>query len=193
MSFIGIEFTDDSGGGIALVSKQWLTPRKQEVFWPPYKFQSQYDKAIKKGVVPEEDGSWKIFKIKRCFFETDDYSKAQSKIKQAQITSDCQSDVDEALPLKRTIHKPKKLIYSSSDDEDEALSEKHKLPPPPKIVRLNDKANDDEASLSSSQTSKSIQRSATSDTRSSFNGDPQTPYSPSHSTNIFRSSSNKQS
>src|SRR5580765_7124099 len=82
----------------------------------------------------------------------DDYSKAQSKIKQAQITSDCQSDVDEVLPSKRTIHKPRRLIYSSSDNEDdEALSEKHKLPLPPEIVRLNDKANNDEASPSSSR------------------------------------------
>ncbi|KMQ91808.1 hypothetical protein RF55_8283 [Lasius niger] len=141
MSFTGIEFTDDSGGGIALVSSQWLTPRKQEVFWPPYKFQFQYDKAIKKGVVPEQDGSWKIYKIKRCFFETDDYSKAQSKIKQAQVTFDCQSEIDDVLPSKRIIHKPRRLAYSSSDDEDEALSGKHFLPPS-KIVRLNDKANE---------------------------------------------------
>lgn len=70
MSFTGIEFTDDGGGGVALISSQWLTPRKQEVFWPPYKSQSQYDKAVKNGVIPEEDGSWTIYKIKRCFFET---------------------------------------------------------------------------------------------------------------------------
>lgn len=68
MSFTGIEFADD--GGVALVNSLWLTPRKQEVFWPPYKSQSQFDKAMKNGVIPEEKGSWAIYKIKRCFFET---------------------------------------------------------------------------------------------------------------------------
>lgn len=145
MAYKGIEFADDSGGGVALISSQWLTPRKQEVFWPPYKSQSQY-KALKKGVIPEQDGSWTIYKIKRLFFETDDYNKAQSKIKQAQITSDCQSEQDDILPLKRRIQKPKRLLNDSSDDyssdEDEPLSGKHKFLPPPKITRVNEKSNE---------------------------------------------------
>ncbi|RLU23883.1 hypothetical protein DMN91_004091 [Ooceraea biroi] len=150
MSFTGIEFTDDSGGGVALVSSQWLTPRKQEVFWPPYKFQSQYD-----------------------------YSKAQSKIKQAQITSDCQSEIDDILPLRRIIRKPKRLAQDddSSDDEDNALSEKNKFPPPPKIVALNDKANEKQLLPSLSQTLKSVHQIATPGTSNSCNSDPPILYS----------------
>lgn len=41
----------------------------------------------------------------------DDYSKAQNKIKQAQITSDCQTE-DDILP-KRKIQKPQRFIISS--------------------------------------------------------------------------------
>ncbi|KAK9659695.1 hypothetical protein QE152_g41622, partial [Popillia japonica] len=47
MLFVGIEFSEKEGGGIALVLRSWLTPRKKQVFWPPYKAQEEYNKALK--------------------------------------------------------------------------------------------------------------------------------------------------
>jgi len=67
MAFVGIEF-GSCGGGVALVHSSWLTPRKQEVFWPPFKQQSQFNKALTKGTSPEES-TWQLYPVKRSFFE----------------------------------------------------------------------------------------------------------------------------
>lgn len=70
MAFVGVEFSDDENheGGVALVSKQWLTPRKKEVYWPPIKSQKKFDDTLKKGEQPDES-EWTLYSIKRSFFE----------------------------------------------------------------------------------------------------------------------------
>lgn len=64
-----IEFNAEAGGGLALVHKKWLTPRKKEVFWPPYKHQKQFTKSLNMG---EEVDSvkWKLFGIEKTYYET---------------------------------------------------------------------------------------------------------------------------
>lgn len=67
MAYVIVQFDDSQGGGLAVVRDQWITPRKCEVFWPPYKKQSEYNKALKtaENIIEE---TWKVFKIARCFY-----------------------------------------------------------------------------------------------------------------------------
>lgn len=61
-----IEFSDN--GGVAVVLSNWMTPRKTEVFWPPYKDQLSFDRALQN---QESTGdSWKLFHVARVFCET---------------------------------------------------------------------------------------------------------------------------
>lgn len=46
--FTLIQFDDNDGANLAVVSTNWLTPRKKEVFWPPYKNNTSFNKALKK-------------------------------------------------------------------------------------------------------------------------------------------------
>lgn len=49
--------------------KSWFTPLKREVWWPPYKQQSSFNKAVQKGEIPDEN-SWKLYSVHRlCFYE----------------------------------------------------------------------------------------------------------------------------
>lgn len=68
MAFTGVQFADDDDGTVALVRTSWLTPRKTEVFWPPYKTQEQFNKSLKKGDLPSE--CWTTYKISRIFFDS---------------------------------------------------------------------------------------------------------------------------
>lgn len=68
MAFVVVEFSEESGGGVAIVNSCWLTPRKKEAFWPPIKQQNVFDKALKNGDAPQE--SWETVKIQRVFYET---------------------------------------------------------------------------------------------------------------------------
>lgn len=73
MAYCGIEFyndTDDkeNNGGIAIVHMKWLTPRKKEVIWPPYKTTSRFNKALISGEEPNEN-SWQLYCVKRIFFQ----------------------------------------------------------------------------------------------------------------------------
>lgn len=68
MSFVGVEFaTEDEG--VALVHERWFTPKKQEIFWPPYKQQSKFVRALKTGEFPDTN-TWKLYSISRCFFRS---------------------------------------------------------------------------------------------------------------------------
>lgn len=57
-----VEFDQGAGGGLAIVHANWLTPRKKEVFWPPYKEHGRFNRALKKG---EEinTNTWDIYGI----------------------------------------------------------------------------------------------------------------------------------
>lgn len=67
--FAVIEFSPEQGGGLSLVNKNWLTPRKKEVFWPPYKEQAQFNKSLKKSEeINTETG--RLYNVKRIFYET---------------------------------------------------------------------------------------------------------------------------
>lgn len=48
MTFVGVEFASDivEEASIALVHCSWFTPRKKEVWWPPYKTGAQFKKAL---------------------------------------------------------------------------------------------------------------------------------------------------
>jgi hypothetical protein len=69
MAFIGIEFgnIDEQSGGIGLVHSTWLTPRKKEVWWPPYKTSARFKKALSFGEESNEE-SWKLCDVERIFF-----------------------------------------------------------------------------------------------------------------------------
>ncbi|KAK4880820.1 hypothetical protein RN001_008966 [Aquatica leii] len=127
-----IEFSDEEGGGVAIVHCKWFTPRKKEVFWPPYKDPNAFNRALIKGVDVSED--WKLFKINRNFYETDDLEKAKRKLKLSELTSDLNTDAEEKLPARRLTKKPRRIIESSDDDEEISKFER-----PPKIVKVTAK------------------------------------------------------
>lgn len=64
-----VEFDESEGGGLAIVRQSWITPRKKEVFWPPYKQTQLYTKVLKQDE-PVNYDTWKCCKIKRFFYET---------------------------------------------------------------------------------------------------------------------------
>ncbi|CAG9840545.1 unnamed protein product [Diabrotica balteata] len=114
---------------VAVVHQNWLTPRKKEVYLPPYKTQALYDKAVKKGDSCTED--WQLFTVKRIFRYYDSFEKAQVKAKVAEVTSDLQSEVDEVnSEKKRQRIKPRRFIYSDTESEEDSL------PRPPKICKV---------------------------------------------------------
>lgn len=67
--FVVIEFEENCGGGLAIVCSNWLTSRKTEVFWTPYKENTQYLRALK---IQENFNveTWKIFDVSRIFYES---------------------------------------------------------------------------------------------------------------------------
>ncbi|KAI4455712.1 hypothetical protein MML48_9g00016783 [Holotrichia oblita] len=93
--FCGVSFNDDDENAIAIINAKWLTPLKREAFWPPYKYQNQYEKAIKNSEEPKE-GVWTLYKIKKIYFELDDFDQAKRKLRKLEFSSDIQtSDVEE--------------------------------------------------------------------------------------------------
>lgn len=63
---VRVEFSEE--GNLAVVHSNWLTPHKKEVWWSPYRQQTAYYKALKKGDSPEE-ASWSVYGISHIFFE----------------------------------------------------------------------------------------------------------------------------
>ncbi|VEN53678.1 unnamed protein product [Callosobruchus maculatus] len=113
MAYLLVEFDD---GGIAVVAKSKLMPRKKQVFWPPVKQQTNFDRYVK-DLIEADTGNWRPFVIKRLFHETDDFEKAQKKLKQVQFQSDlASSDLEEGddIPRKRARKHPPEETETSS-------------------------------------------------------------------------------
>lgn len=108
---------------------EWLTPRKKECLWPPFKLMSKCNKCLTAGTLPDEN--WKVYAIKRIFYETDDLIKAREKCKKAESDSEILTAVEENGKRKRK----RKVINYDSDDESNQESEKQiklEYPVPPK-------------------------------------------------------------
>lgn len=125
-TFLGIEFLEKGGGGLALVNSKWLTPWRKEVWWPPFK-QEQFDKLLKKGETPDE--SWTLYGIFKSYFEKD-YKKATVKLKKAELTSDIPSESEppQELYTKRKRIPPKRLFSSDEDSGSEGNIKSCRLP-----------------------------------------------------------------
>ncbi|KAJ8959279.1 hypothetical protein NQ317_003932 [Molorchus minor] len=93
MTYVVAEFDDQYGGGVALIHSTWFTPLKKEAFWPPYKEQQRFNKALRFGAVADES-NWKLYSVSRIFYETDDILKARRKLKEAEVTSNLESEED---------------------------------------------------------------------------------------------------
>nr|CAI5828360.1 unnamed protein product [Callosobruchus analis] len=122
-----VEFDESlDDGGLAIVSCNWLTPRKKE---PPYKDNLQYTKAVKRHEQVDKE-NWKLYAVKKIYYESGDYEKTLKKLKVAEISSDIQPSDDFDLQKKRQRKKPRRLILEESSDEE--LGQRH-LPRPPSV------------------------------------------------------------
>uniref|UniRef100_A0A1Y1NDB3 DUF4806 domain-containing protein n=1 Tax=Photinus pyralis TaxID=7054 RepID=A0A1Y1NDB3_PHOPY len=131
MAYVIVEFGDENGR-IGAVHKSWLTPLKKQAYWPPYKEQEKFDKALRCG--ENVQSSWTLWSVDRIFYQTDDILKARQKLKEAEFTSSLESECDEAANTGRQKRKKasRKLFGSSEEDSEE---EEESLPRPPPIKR----------------------------------------------------------
>lgn len=134
--FAIVEFIDKEGGGLAIVSNQWLTPRKKEVFWPPVKDQQNFTKLLLRRPDEVNTETWKLYQIKIVFYETGDYEIAKKKFEEAEVTSDIQTDIKgDSCPRRRT--QPTRFIEESSRDSQIENNQNYFIPKPPKIRKGN--------------------------------------------------------
>lgn len=61
-----VEFTTD--GSVSVVRTEWISPKKREVFWPPEKDPTKFEKLLTKG--KEITSDWKLYDIAQEFFDT---------------------------------------------------------------------------------------------------------------------------
>lgn len=61
-----VEFATD--GSVSVVRTEWISPKKREVFWPPEKDPTKFEKLLTKG--KEITSDWKLFDIARKFYDT---------------------------------------------------------------------------------------------------------------------------
>ncbi|XP_018575572.1 uncharacterized protein LOC108914280 [Anoplophora glabripennis] len=121
-----------------------------------YKQQSQFNKAIKKGekVDPE---TWKLYNVARCFYSSDDFEKICGKLKECEITSDIQSDVDDNATSVRVRNRiPNRKYIEVASDEDDNISESQLIRPPRIARKLDNPSPCTSRSSSSILTSQTI-------------------------------------
>lgn len=72
--FAVVEFDEEAaGGGLSVINTKWLTPRKKEVFWPPYKENNQFVRAVKRSEDINTE-TWSVYRLSRIFYETGKHS-----------------------------------------------------------------------------------------------------------------------
>ncbi|XP_031359128.1 uncharacterized protein LOC116182725 [Photinus pyralis] len=87
------------------------------VFWPPYNELGKFHQAVKKGEAVNES-TWELCKVKRTFYNCDDFEKINEKLNLAKETSDVQSETENFMVKRRKI-KARKLYDNSTDDEED--------------------------------------------------------------------------
>ncbi|KAJ8934549.1 hypothetical protein NQ318_004979 [Aromia moschata] len=119
MAFVLIEFSASEGGGISIVHNEWMSPRKTEVYWPPYKEQSQFNRALKRGEKVNTE-TWKLFKIARCFYSSVSEFKNMRKQIMMRVSS-CvleKSNREFMNPLRNNQSITKQSLIFSNDKEN---------------------------------------------------------------------------
>ncbi|XP_011685797.1 PREDICTED: uncharacterized protein LOC105448755 [Wasmannia auropunctata] len=103
-SLLGVQFIEEKGDiNIAIISSNWLTPKKKHGFWPPYKKQYQYEQSLKKGEIPTDE--WIFYDIQKILFteKDNDYHKAKKQLQYCEENSDIPSDFDTVLKRFNTV------------------------------------------------------------------------------------------
>ncbi|KAG8176609.1 hypothetical protein JTE90_028591 [Oedothorax gibbosus] len=136
-------------GPIIIVRASWLTPKKQECFWPPCKLSDKFNSTLSKTEVPGE--KWTLIKIKKRLYETDDLVKARKKAREAEIESDLLTDdPPEDTSSQRKSKRKRKRIQFSPQVSDDGSSESEPqrdldiihMPDPPSCNLLGIQIND---------------------------------------------------
>ncbi|EFN71875.1 hypothetical protein EAG_07200, partial [Camponotus floridanus] len=84
-----------------IVPNNWFTSEeKSAAYWPNLTNQKEYDKAVEKMKIFNNNNSTIIF-VKRIFGSTDSFMKAKNKLKLAEKLSDLNSDEDTEVEKKR--------------------------------------------------------------------------------------------
>lgn len=65
--FSVLVFKKDNSLGI--VREEWLTPKKKETFWPPYKNSDDYKKCLH-GKIKLDEKKWPLHAIKKIYCTT---------------------------------------------------------------------------------------------------------------------------
>ncbi|KAM0734096.1 hypothetical protein ACS0PU_012461 [Formica fusca] len=123
-NLFGIQFIEENGrnNNIAIISSNWLTPKKQQTFWPPYKKQHQYEQSLKKDEIPTD--KWTLYNITKVLF----VEKAKKLLQFCEENSDVPSDFDTALERLNTINtsrtrKPPNRYCDSESSDNEGNGE----------------------------------------------------------------------
>ncbi|KAK4887164.1 hypothetical protein RN001_003435 [Aquatica leii] len=115
-----VEFAEESGGRLSVIRSEGYTPRKKEVFWPSTKESKKFENIL----LSENQtfDKWKLYSIKRCLYESDDYKVIKKKLRRAEDTSDLQSEADEVVATlsKRKTRRTQRLLEFDSSEEDTA-------------------------------------------------------------------------
>ncbi|KAK4886820.1 hypothetical protein RN001_003091 [Aquatica leii] len=115
-----VEFAEESGGGLSVIRSEGYTPRKKEVFWLSTKESKKFEKIL----LSENQtfDKWKLYSIKRCLYESDDYKVIKKKLRRAEDTSDLQSEADEVVATlsKRKTRPTQRLLQFDSSELDTA-------------------------------------------------------------------------
>ncbi|KAK4880673.1 hypothetical protein RN001_008819 [Aquatica leii] len=96
------------------------TERKTEVRWTSVKEKKAFNTLLESSGALEVD-KWKLYKIKRRFYETDDLRLARAKEKLLETNSDLASEEDREVVVTRHKRKPARYISESESDEEDTV------------------------------------------------------------------------
>ncbi|XP_023696454.1 uncharacterized protein [Paramormyrops kingsleyae] len=116
---------------VELVPGVWV--KEGACWWPPFRGK-QLVNAIKQQILPETN--WTQYNV-RQMFETDNFEQGRRKVREAELHSDLQSEVDDLNQRKQRRIMPSRRLsaaaYQSASDSDEERGGSRGLPEAPPI------------------------------------------------------------
>ncbi|XP_028151515.2 uncharacterized protein LOC114344889 [Diabrotica virgifera virgifera] len=109
-----VEFED---GSVGTVLEEWLTPDKNEVYWPPYEEKFSFHRALSRKEAVNLS-TWSLFPVKRCLYKTDNLQKALQKESLAEEYSNLESAAEEEIKRSRKRFRPVRFCDTDEDEEE---------------------------------------------------------------------------